>query len=157
MKIYGFTLDFPITDRIEFNPRFKRESGDLAVKSPTRDAVYLSWGELGKIVKKLPTPTEHATFSLERITNNVRGKLNKIEEKTVQTNGHMASYNHLKVEASKGVFGGGQQEQEVESLHVHCENTARYFVVYAMYSSNSSDRATRQETFRTIMQSLKCH
>jgi len=156
VKIYGFSFDFPITDRLEFNPKFRREAGDLAVKSPTRSVVFVSWGELDKAVKKLPTPADHANFSIEKIAKETRGKLSSREQKEIPVSGHMAAYNHVKVETPGGAFGGGRREQEIESLHIHCENTSRYFVVYATYGPDNSDDA-RRRTIRTIIESFKCH
>ena len=68
--------------------------------------------------------------------------------------GHTAVFNHVKIEVPRrGLFGKGQM-QEVRSVHLHCDKTKRYFVIYA-----TSTRPTRHSdrTMQEIVDSLQCH
>src|SRR5271163_1757906 len=67
LKIYGFSFEFPKDRKLEFNPKFKRTDGDVAVKTPDKAVVFVSWGELEKVVKKAPGVEDHAKFSLDRV------------------------------------------------------------------------------------------
>lgn len=155
LRIYGFSFDFPKTSKLEFNPKFKREDGDVAVKSPEKAVVFVSWGELEKITKRAPTIEDHAKFSLERVSKSVQGKMNVVERKEIDINGHDALSNRVNVEVPrKGFFGKGTQ-QEVRSVHIHCEKSGRYFVIYATCTpENTQEQA---QTIEGICETFRCH
>ena len=156
LRIYGFSFDFPITNRLEFDPKFSREEGSLAIKSPSKMVVFLSWGDLRKIIKKLPTPKEHSRFSMERAVRASRGPLTIIEEKETIVNGHPGAYNHFKVEAPGILPGGRRRNQEMESLHLHCENSSRYYVIYTSLAPGTKD-PDRDGTLWTVIGTFRCH
>jgi hypothetical protein len=155
LKIYGFSFEFPATAKLEFNPKFKRDDGDVAVKSPAKAVVFVSWGDLEKVIKKAPTTEDHAKFSLERVRKSVQGKLNSVEHKDIDVNGHTAIFNHVKIDVPRrGLFGKGQQ-QDVRSVHLHCDKTARYFVIYA--TSTPLNIEEQGQTLNEIIDTLQCH
>ena len=99
----------PSTSKLEFNPKFKREDGDVAVKSPDKANVFVSWGDLDKVIKKAPTIQDHAKFSLDRVKKSVQGKMTTLESKDIKVGGHDAVFNHVKIEVPRrGLFGKGQ-------------------------------------------------
>ena len=157
LRIYGMSFDYPATQKLEFDPKFTRQEGSVAVKSPTKSVVFVTWGELGKVARKLPTPREHSKYSMERAATNARGKLNLIEQREVQLNGHVAAYSRVEVEAPKGMLGPQRPNQEIESVHVHCERTSRYFVIYTSSDWGGRKAPEREEVFRVVTETFRCH
>jgi hypothetical protein len=157
LRIYGFSFDFPASHKLEFDPKFTREEGSLAIKSPSKRVVFVSWGELRKIITKLPTSTEHSKFSVERAARSVRGKLNLLEQRELKVSGHSAAYSRVQVEGTGGIMGTRKRTQEIESLHLHCDRTSRYFVIYASTEQGGLKEPERSDTLRIVANSFKCH
>lgn len=155
LTIYGFSFQYPKSRKLEFNPKFKRSDGDVAVKAPDKSVVFVSWGELEKISKKAPTVEKHSEFSLDRVKKSVQGKMNSIEHKEIDVNGHRALYNNVKIQVPKRGLFGRAQEQEVASVHLHCDRSKRYFVIYA--TSNPENIADQKRTMEGITETLRCH
>lgn len=155
LRIYGFMFQFPANAKLEFNPKFKRDDGDVAIKSPERANVFVSWGDLTKVIKKAPTIQDHAKFSLDRVKKSVQGKMTIVETKDITVCGHDAVFNHVKIEVPRrGLFGKGQM-QEVTSVHLHCDKTNRFFVIYA--NATEATAQIQRQTMDGVVESLKCH
>lgn len=157
LSIYGFSFGFPVTNKLEFDPKFTREEGTVAVKSPSKLIVFVSWGDLGKVANKLPTPKEHSKFSMERAARAARGRLTILEQKETMTNGHLSAYNHFKVETPGGFLGGRGQSQEMQSLHLHCKNSSRYYVIYISLAPERTKDPGRDDALWTVIDTFKCH
>jgi hypothetical protein len=155
LKIYGFSFEYPIDRKLEFNPKFKRTDGDVAVKAPDKAVVFVSWGELEKVIKKAPTIEDHAKFSLDRVKKSVQGKMTSVDHREVDVNGHTAVYNDVKIQVPRRGLMGKGTEQEVTSVHIHCDKTGRYYVIYA--TSNAQNRAEQTRTLQGIIETLHCH
>ena len=156
LMIYGFSFEYPASAKIEFNPKFTREAGDVAVKFPRAYNTFVSWGNLEKLRKKLPTVEEHAKYSLEAARKNLQGKLTTVEKTLVNVNGHDSEYNHIRVDISRrGLFGSREQVQEMRSLHLHCPDSSRYFVIYG--STDPENAESQRQTVGTLIRSLRCH
>ena len=61
-SVYKFSMNYPPICRVEFNPKTRREAGDIVFHFPDPDRpraptekVFLSWGALDKATKKFPT------------------------------------------------------------------------------------------------------
>lgn len=155
LRIYGFTFQFPQTAKLEFNPKFNREEGDVAVKSPDKANVFVSWGDLDKVVKKAPTIQDHAKFSLDRVKKSVQGKMSTVESKDITVCGHDAVFNHVRIEVPRrGLFGKGPL-QDVRSVHLHCDTTRRFFVIYA--TATEANEEVQRATMDEIVESFQCH
>jgi len=155
LTVYGFSFQFPSASWLEFNPKFKREGGDVAVKSPGKAVVFFSWGDLAKLEKRAPTLEAHAKFSMDKVKKSVQGKMKQLESREVDVNGHAALFNRVSIEVPRrGLFGKGQ-EQEVTSVHLHCRQSGRYFVIYATSNATNSDR--QQRTIQDVIGSMRCH
>jgi hypothetical protein len=155
LQIYGLSFQFPITSKLEFNPKFKRDAGDVAVKSPEKANVFVSWGDLDKVIKKAPTIQDHAKFSLDRVKKSVQGKMTTLETKDITIDGHDAVFNHVKIEVPRrGLFGKGQM-QDVRSVHLHCDRTKRFFVIYATATEATAE--AQASTMQEIVETLQCH
>jgi hypothetical protein len=157
LRIYGMSFDFPVSQKLEFDPKFTREEGSVAVKSPTKSVVFVTWGDLKRVSKKLPTPREHSKYSMERAARSVRGRLNQVEQRDVQINGHSAAYSRAEVEVPRGILGPRRPNQEIVSVHFHCNETSRYFVVYTSSDSGGSRAQPREDVFRIVTETFKCH
>jgi len=157
LRIYGFSFDYPAAWRLEFDPKFTREEGSLAIKSPSKSVIFVSWGDLHKVVRKLPTAADHSKYSMERAKKNTRGTLNIVEQREMRVNGHSAAFGHAKVETPGILVGAGKRSQEIESLHLHCENTSRYFVVYTSLEPEGPKGRERHDTLLSVISTFKCH
>ena len=157
LRIYGMSFDFPLSQKLEFDPKFTREEGSVALKSPTKSVVFVTWGELQRIAKKLPTPREHSRYSMERAARSARGKLNQVEQRDVQINGHPAAYSRVEVEMPRGLLGPQRSNQEIVSVHFHCDRTSRYFVIYTSSDWGGHSAQGRDDVFRVVTESFRCH
>ena len=156
LMIYGFSLDYPTSCKLEFNPKFERKEGDVAIKWPTGEHIFVSWGPLEKIKNKVGNAEVHANFTLEKIKKNQRAKVTRLEHTLRGVNGHDSIYDHVKLEIpSPGLFGGKPQFQEIRSFHLHCDRTSRYFLIY---ESTLPERAgERQDAIERVVASFACH
>ncbi len=155
LTIYGFSFEYPTDCKLEFNPKFKREDGDVALKWPQNFTLFVSWGPLERL-KKSMTLEDHANFSLERIKKSVQGKISTIERKEIEVQGHNTLFNHVRVEVPRrGIFGGKSRYQEVRSIHLHCEQSSRYFVIYGTTDVEKSEQ--QGVTVSGVIDSFKCH
>jgi len=156
LRIYGMSFDFPATQKLEFDPKFGREAGSVAVKSPSKSVVFVTWGELQKVIKRLPTPREHSRYSMERAAKSARGTLKPIEQRDVEVNGHSAAYSRAVVEMPGGMLAPRRRNQEIRAVHLHCDRTARYFVIYTSSDVGTSGEP-KDDTFNLVTSSFKCH
>ncbi len=157
-SMYGFSIDYPKVCSIQFNPKLKREVGDMLFLFPDKEKIYLTWGELERAQKKFPTVSEHADHSLERIrkSGTVRG-LETISRDLLTINSHHAAYNRVKLEEIAGGFLPTKKAMQREgySVHLHCDQSSRYFVIYSMLSSQGP--GDFGELFKWMVNSFKCH
>jgi len=157
LRIYGMSFDFPASQKLEFDPKFTREEGSVAVKSPAKSIVFVTWGDLRRVAKKLPTPREHSKYSMGSAARNARGRLNQVEQRDVQINGHSSAYSRAEVEMPRGMLGPQRPNQEIESVHVHCDRTSRYFVIYTSSDWGGSRAPEREDVFRVVTATFRCH
>lgn len=156
-SVYGFSIDYPKDSRVEFNPKSRRGQGDVVFHFPDRMKIFLSWGDLENALKKFPTVEEHADHSLKRIktAGNVKG-FERISHDSISIHSHQGAYNRAKFEEVTVGFLSGKRKspREAHSVHVHCPNSSRYFVVYALLPSGANDY---ERTFTAMANSLRCH
>jgi len=157
LRIYGMSFDFPVSQKLEFDPKFTREEGSVAVKSPTKSIVFVTWGDLSRVAKKLPTPREHSKYSMERAAKNAQGRMNQVEQRDVQINGHSAAYSRAKVETPRGMLGSQGPNQEIESVHIHCDRTSRYFVIYTNSYWGGPRAPEQEDVFTIVTGTFRCH
>ncbi len=157
-SVYGFSIDYPKEARIEFNPKSRRGEGDIVFHFPDKTKIYLSWGDLEKAKKSFGTVDEHADHGLNRVktARNIKS-FELISHDAVGINSHHGAYNRAKFEEVAVGFLGGRSKspREAHSIHVHCEESSRYYVVYALLSIGGTyDYA---KTFTKMAKTLKCH
>jgi hypothetical protein len=157
-SIYRFSLDYPAVCRVEFNPKSRREAGDLVFHFPDREKVFLSWGKLESAQKKFPTVQDQAEHSLQSVKKSARVKnFDRVAQDSLEINSHRAAYNRVRMEeVSASLFGGGRTvKREALSMHLHCEPMSRYFVIYALLSPNAPEDFA--DLFLEMVHSFKCH
>lgn len=158
-SMYSISVDYPNDSRVEFNSKGKRDTGDVAFHLPERVRIFLSWGDLEKVSKRFNSVQEHAEYSINAMKKgkNVRN-FEKVSTDSVEVNTHRAALNKVKFDemvASIPFAGKKALQREAYSLHVHCEESKRYFVLYSMAPSDSQGRYDK--TMTAMVESFKCH
>jgi len=154
LRIYGLSFEHPLDARLEFEPTFRREEGNIAVKLPNGIAIFVSWGRLSKVREKLGSAQEHADYSLERLRKGAKAKLELVERREMEINGHVGIFTYAKVRVRGGGFFATEL-REVRSLHVHCDKSERYFIIYGASPQEGSELQAR--ALELIAGTFKCH
>jgi hypothetical protein len=158
-SMYSISIDYPNDSRVEFNSKGRREVGDVAFHLPEKVRIFLSWGELEKVSKRFNSVQEHAEFSLNSMKKgkNVRN-FEQVFTDSVAVNTHKGTLNKVKFEEMiPGLPFAGKKvlQREAYSLHVHCDESKRYFVLYTMAPSDAQGKYDK--TMTAMVDSFKCH
>jgi len=158
--VYGFCTVYPVTWKVELNPKSERSEGDVAFKSPERVNIFVSWGPLEKAKKRYSSLEEHAKDSLKRIKKNSGVKeVELIQRKVIRVNSHKAIFSHVKIIIPRPSFLPFKKEKtderEVRCMHLHCKPSERYFVIFGEITPDKS--LEHGEVFKNIMKSFICH
>ena len=126
------------------------------MKSPNGYKLFLSWGELKK-VEKLRGVDGHADYSIQKIKGSREALVKDVRRESTRVNGHNASFSDIKLEVlRRGLFfNTTKTPQVVLSLHVHCDASSRYFVIYSPASSDKSQE--QAEVVSRMVKSFVCH
>jgi len=157
-SVYGFSIEYPQVCRIEFNPKSRRESGDVVFHFPDREKLYLSWGVLEQARKRFPTVEKQAEHGVETLRKSGNPKnFERVQQDTLNINTHSAIYNHLKLaQPLPGLFSSKKTtERRSHSCHLQCEDSSRYFVIYSLLSPRGPEDFG--ELLLTMVHSFKCH
>lgn len=155
---YGFSIKYPSVCHVEFNPKTNREGGDIIFHYSVIEKIYLTWGDLVKARKRFPTVDEQAEHSVNSITRTRRVKQpERLTHDWLTINSHRAAYNHLRFnEVPKNyIFGKGLIEHESYSIHLQCEQTSRFFMVYSLLTGEAHEYF--EDIMRSMANSFKCH
>lgn len=157
-SVYGFSIDYPNDARIEFNPKARRGEGDIVFHFPDKVKIFLSWGDLEKATKTFGTVEKHADHGLNRVkkAGNVKN-FELISHDSLRISSHEGPYNRAKFEEIAVGFLSGKRKnpREAHSVHVHCAESSRYFVVYALLPIGGV--TNYEKTFAKMAKTLKCH
>jgi len=156
--VYMFSMDYPEVCRLEFHPKSMKQKGDVVFHFPDREKVFLSWGKLDDARKKFATVEEQAEGSLKAVSKGAQPKtMQRIEQDSMKINSHKAVYNHIRVEERpKGFFPSKQKIlRDVLSIHLHCEPTSRYFVIYTTPTHNAPEDFG--DLFLDMAHTFECH
>jgi hypothetical protein len=157
-SVYGFSIDYPSVCRVEFSRKSRRESGDVVFHFPDKEQVILLWGDLGKAKKRFHTVEEHAEHAIRRISTSGTAKsCERVTKDSIEVNSHKAAYNRIRVnEVVGGLFSRAKTvPREGYSVHLHCQNSSRYFVISTLLSSKGPEDFG--DLMRTMIDSFKCH
>jgi hypothetical protein len=158
LAMYGFSAKYPNNARLELNPKARREKGDVVFHLEEGRKVFLSWGSLEDARKRYATAAAQASDSIQRSVKSTRAKLDgPTETKSLKIQGHDAAYTHARMSIERGGFPFGSRRvvQDSHSLHLQCDDSERYYVVYAFSRPETSEQVGK--IFEPIMLSLKCH
>ena len=157
LTLYGFSLIYPKDWVVSIDEKSSREDGLLRIRFGNEATVNIVWGPLEKIKSKLPSPKEHAEYALKRIRREgdvVRAELLSVDR--VDTELHEAYIAHSRIAREFGAFLMRRYTvQEMLSLHVYCEESGRFFVVYGITGQTLFPEY--EDTIRKILLSFRCH
>jgi len=157
-SIYGFSIGYPKECRVEFNPKSRRESGHVAFHFPDKVKTFLSWGELERATKNFQTVEKHAEHSLDTVrkSRNVKN-FERVSHDSMTVHSHTGAFDRVKLEeVTVGLFTGNRAApRDAYSVHVHCPESGRYFVIYTLTPSNTEGKY--ETTLIAMANSLKCH
>lgn len=157
-SVYGFSIEYPAVCRVEFNPKSLRDTGDVVFHFPDREKLFVSWGRLERAEKKFPTVEAHAEHSITAVSKSRTVKnAEKLEQGSIEINSHKAAYTRMRLtEMQPGFFPGKKTvTRETHSVHLHCGESSRYFVIYSYLSSNAPKEFG--DLVKTMAYSFKCH
>jgi hypothetical protein len=158
LAMYGFSVNYPNNARLELNPKTRREKGDIVLHLEEGFKVFLSWGSLEDARKRYATAAAQASASIERSVKSTRAKLDGTPEtRNLKIQGHDATYTHARMFVERGgfPFGSRRVTQDSHSMHLQCDESGRYYVVYAFARPETSEQVGK--IVEPIMLSLKCH
>jgi hypothetical protein len=158
LAMYGFSANCPNNARLELNPKTRREKGDVVFHLKDGIKVFLSWGSLEDARKRYATAAAQASASIERSVKSTRAKLDGTPEtRNLKIQGHDATYTHARMFVERGgfPFGSRRVTQDSHSMHLQCDESGRYYVVYAFARPETSEQVGK--IIEPIMLSLKCH
>ncbi|MFI5449957.1 MAG: hypothetical protein ACHQ03_09385 [Candidatus Bathyarchaeia archaeon] len=160
LSVFNFSTVYPSVCRLEFNPKSKHDSGDIAFHFPDKSKVFLTWGALEKARKKFETLEEYAENSI-KVVKKAAKTFERVPPYSLNLNSHNAIYNQTSLsEKSPGLFGAGRQsiKHGTYSIHLYCEESSRFFVIYAVFSStDESTDESFKEIFMKMANSFQCH
>ena len=160
-SVYRFSMEYPPVCRFEFNPKTRREKGDIVMHFPDKEKVFISWGELPVVLKKYDTAKAFAEHSIKSMSKSRAVKKGeKLTEDSFRVNSHDAFYNKAQFEEASagGMFGRGRAAPGGRitcSVHLYCPDSSRYFVIYALLSPKAPEDF--DELFLRMVKTFKCH
>jgi hypothetical protein len=157
-SMYGFTVDYPETCRVELSSKSRRDAGDVVFKFPDSGKIFLTWGQLEKVSKRFGSAEEHADYSLDAMKKGKNVKnFERVFRDTVPLRNHQTSVNKVRFEEKvPKIFRLGKDiPREAYSLHVHCDKSNRYFVLYTMAPADEAGRFDR--IMESMRKSFNCH
>jgi hypothetical protein len=156
-SVYGFSIKYPDVCWFEFNPKSRREKGDIVVHFPEREKIFVSWGELKSALQNYPTEKEQSEQSIRQMSKSRNvGKVDRITNASLIINSHPAEYNRVGFEElSVGpLFTKTRGTKRVAySVHLHCPQSSRYFVIHLIVGVPEDF----EELFRLMAMSFECH
>jgi hypothetical protein len=124
---------------------------------PDKVKIFLSWGDLEKAVKSFHTVEEHADHSLNAVkkSGNVK-KFERVSRDTLSLYSHKGVYSRVRLEEMTVGFLTGRKSipRDAYSVHVHCQDSSRYFVIYTLIYGGTEGH---EKTLMTMANSIKCH
>jgi len=156
--IYGFGIDYPVDWEAVIDRKLTRMKGTVAFRSAEGMEMGVSWGPLKEAKGKFSSANEQAKDALNRLKKS-RGIINFeiLEERSDRIDEHIAVFNHARAELAVGRFfgGGARRQTEILSMHVHCDRSERYFV---LYGKTTLERTyAHADIFNRMRESFKCH
>ncbi len=154
--LYGFELMIPSDWSIELNPKSSRKKGDVAFQSQKGNRVFVSWGSL-EDAKQFKTLEEHRDGSLKQVKKGSDVKSFAVSDlKETQIAGHRALVSHVSTEIRTGVMGRNVASRDIWSVHFHCTNLSRYYVLFSM-ERDPTEFEDMGPVFDAFAKTMVCH
>jgi hypothetical protein len=160
-SVYRFSMEYPPVCRFEFNPKTRREKGDIVLHFPDKEKIFISWGQLPVVLKKYETAEAFAKHSIKSMTKSrTVNKSEILTQDSFRVNSHDAYYNKAKfLEAGGGGLFGGRRGPPggriTCSVHLYCPNSSRYFVIYALLTAHAPEDF--DDLFLKMVKTFQCH
>ena len=154
--LYGFEIKIPAGWRVELNPKSSREKGDVAFQSAKGNRVFVSWGPLSE-AKRFKNLEEHRDNSIEQVKKGSDVKsvcVSALKETTVS--GHRALVSHVSATIRTGMIGRSVAGRDVWSVHFHCPNLSRYYVMFSM-ERDKTEFEDMGPVFESFVETMICH
>jgi hypothetical protein len=154
--VYGFEILILSDWRVELNPKSSREKGDVAFQSRKGNRVFVSWGPLSE-ASRFKTLEAHRDSSLERVKKGSDVKsVNVSDLKETKICGHRALVSHVSAVIRAGMMGRNTVGRDIWSVHFHCPNLSRYYVLFSM-ERDSSEFEDLGPIFESFVSTMVCH
>lgn len=155
--LYGFELSLPKTWRVEFNPRGRREKGDVVFHTPKRNRIFISWGPLADANKRFKSLEEQRDWGVSDLkkAQNVRD-LTIEQSRETEICGHRALLTQLSASVGGGFLARKVAKRGTISLYFYCPVGARYYVAYSLLNV-PDEYADFPGIFTSVTGSMVCH
>jgi hypothetical protein len=155
-RIYGFGFEYPKGCIISFGKESWRRTGYLMMDSAGRLRISVSWGELDSILPRFASSEVHAKYSVSRIAKASDVKdINLISTSSLDVNGHQATFTHFTISSALPILAK-TRNRETRSLHVHCGESNRYFILTESSTAELSSNEAGS-IFKKLKQTFICH
>ena len=155
--VYGFEVAIPDDWRIEFNAKNRRERGDVVFHTGKNNLFFVSWGDLANAQKSFDSLGQQRDKSVSRLKGNPNVSQMKMDDQgTLKVCGHDGLLTHVTAKGRKGFMAKAPTNQEVWSLHMHCPDSGKYYVLY-MDIRDSAEFADQKGEFLARVGTFRCH
>jgi hypothetical protein len=155
--MYGLEVEIPADWRVEFNPKGNRKKGDVVFQSPKGNRFFVSWGPLEEAQKRFKTLEEHRDYGIKRVKKgpDVRS-IDVTDLREIQITGHRALVSHVGAKLQRGMMSRGVSNRDIWSVHFHCPNSSRYYVIYSM-QRDAQEYEDISAVFNNLISTVACH
>jgi hypothetical protein len=154
--LYRFELGIPSDWRVELNPKSSRDKGDVVFQSKKGNRVFVSWGPLEE-ANRFKTLEEHRDSSLNQVKKGSDVKAVSVSDlRETKICGHRALISHVSALIRSGMMGRETVNRDIWSVHFHCPETGRYYVLFSM-ERDSSEFEDMGPVFESFTTSMVCH
>ncbi|MDA4130691.1 MAG: hypothetical protein OK457_07960 [Thaumarchaeota archaeon] len=155
--MYGLEVEIPADWRVEFNPKGNRKKGDVVFQTPKGNRFFVSWGPLEEAQKRFKTLEEHRDYGIKRVKKgpDVRS-VDVTDLSEIQIGGHRALVSHVAAKLQRGMMSRGVSNRDIWSVHFHCPNSSRYYVIYSM-QRDAEEFEDIGIIFSDLARTVSCH
>ncbi len=155
--MYGMEVEIPADWRVEFNPKGNRKKGDVVFQSPGGNRFFVSWGPLDEAQKRFKTLEDHRDYGIKRVQKGPDVRSTEVSDLSeIQIDGHKALVSHVAAKIQRGMMSRGVSQRDIWSVHFHCPNTSRYYVIYSM-QRDAAEYEDIRVVFNSLIRTVACH
>jgi hypothetical protein len=155
--LYGIELEIPGDWRFEFNPKGSRKKADVVFQSPQGNRFFVSWGPLDEALKRFKTLEAHRDYGIQRVKKGPDVRSIEVSDlNELQIGGHRGLLSHVNAKIQRGMMSRGVSQRDIWSIHFHCPESSRYYVIYSM-QRDADEFDDLSVIFRSLANSMRCH